>query len=292
MGEATIPRYCVRAADDPLIPEADRKAGGFVVWDTELQVAHREDGQLVVHETEEAATAAADSMNAPTAAISPVLRDALTERYLAELKEPSRGQGLETLFKWALVLLILLAVAAAFISASFRAEAEFKTGAGELALSALGTLFIIALFVERAQQVYIYAWRGLDRLKVDRPVANLSAVLKDAEQSGDQERLSAAARQLADAMLIRERFRAQTRKIAFLGGMGIGIVIAWVGPRILGEIVSFNADLDGLHGVLFHSVDILITGGLIGGGSEGIHKVVVLITDFLDRTRERVNDGK
>ena len=74
--------------------------------------------------------------------------------------------------------------------------------------------------------------------------------------------------------------------------MGIGIVIAWVGPRILGEIVSFNADLDGLHGVLFHSVDILITGGLIGGGSEGIHKVVVLITDFLDRTRERVNDGK
>lgn len=275
-----------------MIPEADRKAGGFVVWDTELQVAHREDGQLVVHETEEAATAAADSMNAPTAAISPVLRDALTERYLAELKEPSRGQGLETLFKWALVLLILLAVAAAFISASFRAEAEFKTGAGELALSALGTLFIIALFVERAQQVYIYAWRGLDRLKVDRPVANLSAVLKDAEQSGDQERLSAAARQLADAMLIRERFRAQTRKIAFLGGMGIGIVIAWVGPRILGEIVSFNADLDGLHGVLFHSVDILITGGLIGGGSEGIHKVVVLITDFLDRTRERVNDGK
>ena len=43
---------------------------------------------------------------------------------------------------------------------------------------------------------------------------------------------------------------------------------------------------------LYHSSDILITGGLLGGGSEGIHKLIALITDFLDMTREGIKKGK
>ena len=39
---------------------------------------------------------------------------------------------------------------------------------------------------------------------------------------------------------------------------------------------------------IFHGVDILITGGLLGGGSQGIHKIIALITDFVDVTRAKV----
>jgi hypothetical protein len=35
-------------------------------------------------------------------------------------------------------------------------------------------------------------------------------------------------------------------------------------------------------------VDVVITAGLIGGGSDGIHKLVSVITDYLDATRDKV----
>ena len=35
-------------------------------------------------------------------------------------------------------------------------------------------------------------------------------------------------------------------------------------------------------------VDVVITAGLIGGGSDGIHKLVSVITDYLDAARGKV----
>jgi hypothetical protein len=69
--------------------------------------------------------------------------------------------------------MIVIGIGAAFAAIVLAASAEpyrFVEGAGEVALSALGTLFIIALFVERAQQVYVGAWRGIERSELDERV--------------------------------------------------------------------------------------------------------------------------
>jgi hypothetical protein len=39
---------------------------------------------------------------------------------------------------------------------------------------------------------------------------------------------------------------------------------------------------------VFRIMDVLLTGGLIGGGSDGIHKVLQVFLDYTDKTRSRI----
>ena len=83
-------------------------------------------------------------------------------------------------FGWSvLVLTALVAGLLGWLSAGF-APTAFEENAGEKALTALGALLIIALFVERAQQVYISAWRTLGREQIDAEIAELQGTGNDA----------------------------------------------------------------------------------------------------------------
>ena len=62
--------------------------------------------------------------------------------------------GCKGVFEVLLFALLVVTALLGFLSIGFE-ETEFATDAGSKSLTALGTLFIIALFVERAQQVYI-----------------------------------------------------------------------------------------------------------------------------------------
>ena len=177
-------------------------------------------------------------------------------------------------FGWSvLVITAIVAGLLGLLSTGFT-PTPFEENSGEQALTALGTLLIIALFVERAQQVYISAWRTLGREQIDADIAELQRT------GGDADRL----RELESKRL---EYRHKTRQMAFLGGMILGVLISFAGPRILAEVMLGSESLQSWQAVVFHGVDILVTGGLIGGGSEGIHKLVTLITDFLDQTRAR-----
>ena len=177
-------------------------------------------------------------------------------------------------FGWSVLgLTALVAGFLGYLSAGFEST-PFQENAGDKALTALGTLLIIALFVERAQQVYISAWRTLGREQLDAEIAELQKTGSDAGR-------------LRELESTRLEYRHKTRQMAFLGGMILGVLISFAGPRILAEVMSVSQTLKAWQATVFHGVDILITGGLIGGGSEGIHKLVTLITDFLDQTRAR-----
>lgn len=40
----------------------------------------------------------------------------------------------------------------------------------------------------------------------------------------------------------------------------------------------------------FNMVDICLTGGVIAGGSEGIHKLTQVFTDFMESSSQRIRD--
>jgi hypothetical protein len=40
--------------------------------------------------------------------------------------------------------------------------------------------------------------------------------------------------------------------------------------------------------VLLGGIDVLVTGGLIGGGAEALHKLMMVVTSGLDATRRRI----
>ncbi|NQV98980.1 MAG: hypothetical protein HQ483_04735 [Rhodospirillales bacterium] len=181
----------------------------------------------------------------------------------------------------AVVSLLLVALTNGFKIPAFADEAGAK------ALTALGTLFIISLFVERAQQVYIAIWRGLRRTDLDNRVLDREKLLANATGSTppDPATVMEARNMLHAAVIAQETYKANTRKLAFISGMVLGLLIAIAGARILSEVFVFKGEMDTIQQVIFNFADILITGGLIGGGSEGIHKIIALITEFLDSQR-------
>jgi hypothetical protein len=42
--------------------------------------------------------------------------------------------------------------------------------------------------------------------------------------------------------------------------------------------------------LIFHVLDTILTGGLIAGGSDGIHKLTGVFTAFLEETRNQIKD--
>ena len=141
--------------------------------------------------------------------------------------------------------------------------APFKT-----ALVQLGILYIVALFVERSLEVLIKAWRQGGKLR-------LAERARSAEES-----------RKADAETELQEYKAGTQRRALLVGLTLGIMVSLSGVRLLGPI--FEVDAEGsFQRAVFHFTDILLTAGLIGGGSATIHELMALVDDFLKTSRKR-----
>lgn len=142
-------------------------------------------------------------------------------------------------------------------------------------------LFLIAAFMERANEVLITAWRAPGANYLCRQVEKLTALTETDPM---------VLQLLHEAEDNLSSYKADTRRVAVVGMLALGILISAVGVRALEMLV--NADvfrgLSAAQRGAFEPLDVLVTGALLGGGSEGIHKLVKVITDFLDATSKRI----
>lgn len=179
--------------------------------------------------------------------------------------------------------------------------------AAEIDSRALGMLllrlFVLALVIERSLEVYVNTCRAAaaDRLwqeesRCRRNVAQAEEARREA--SGETARAAAdeasrsARAQLRAAVDGRIAYRAATRARTLWASLLAGLALAALGVRILAPLVPTPArDLDPWRAHLLAALDALLTGGLLAGGSEGVHKLTAAVTAFLDaRTvRQRGN---
>ena len=151
-----------------------------------------------------------------------------------------------------------------------------ETKAGDapflVALTQLGILYIVALFVERALEVLLKAWRQGGKIRLREEIA---------ANEGDDAAKAASERKL-------DEYRTGTQRRALLGGLTLGILVSLSGVRLLGPIFQFDAS-DGwtFQMGVFQFTDIIITAGLIAGGSATIHELMALVDDFLRASRKR-----
>ena len=120
------------------------------------------------------------------------------------------------------------------------------------------------------------------------------------QSSGDvsslTDKLSEMSSNLEKFSLKRAESKSRTRKIALWTAFFIGLLISGVGIRaletliILKEFPSQQLIFYDGQVCIFRILDTLLTGGLIAGGSEGIHKLTQVFTVFLETTRDRMND--
>jgi hypothetical protein len=143
------------------------------------------------------------------------------------------------------------------------------------------TMLLISLFLERALEVLISTWRGPRTTELERAV-------DDAKQEFTQDSAKKPALDAAQKTL--SAYKNNTRRLALWVSLLIGLMVSGVGVRGLQPLVvteSF-AQLPANQMHVFRIMDVLLTGGLIGGGSDGIHKVLQVFLDYTDKTRSRI----
>ncbi|PIE41446.1 MAG: hypothetical protein CSA49_03400 [Gammaproteobacteria bacterium] len=187
-------------------------------------------------------------------------------------------------YSWGFFLFVFIIAAVVFAS-FWLAPGGFGVlvVAPEAVFSLLSLIFVVTLFVERVQEVMLTNWRAagadaleLDILVLERKLSRLAGV---SQQS--QEDLYAKLERLR---LQRLNYRSRTRVLALRMGLVFGIAVSLAGVRTLEFLVPSSTVLAfGLaQQILFHSVDVILTGGVIAGGSDGIHKMAELYRVFVE----------
>ena len=182
----------------------------------------------------------------------------------------------------ALFIIVLLVLSAAFTPR----WVTFRDFAVADVLRLLTSLFTIALFVERSLEVFINTWRGPDAADLDTAVHNAELLVPSADSGLTMADILKARKIASDN---KSRYKSRTQRIALWTGLAVGVVISAIGVRTL-ETFALTTSLTSLSPIqttAFRLVDVLLTGGLIAGGSEGIHKLTQVYTSFMDASAKR-----
>jgi len=90
-------------------------------------------------------------------------------------------------------------------------------------------------------------------------------------------------------MISQTTYRSQTQRIALYTGLAVGIAVATAGIRMLYLLIDPNTLSTFSKGQMgfFRLVDIILTGGLIAGGSDGIHKLANVYDNFMQSAAQK-----
>jgi hypothetical protein len=137
-------------------------------------------------------------------------------------------------------------------------------------------LVLVSLFIERALEVFVASWRGEETDKIEVAIDTTNAQKKAGVAEAEENLM---ARQLDLA-----RYKAGTRRIAFVAGVLAGLIVSALGIRAIQLFVDPAAfgTLPDWQQRLFSVADVILTGGAIGGGADGLHKLVSVFTNFMD----------
>ena len=149
------------------------------------------------------------------------------------------------------------------------------------AVSQLGVLFVIALFLERALEVYVSAWRRGRREAIEALRDRVAALEADPSSGSSRP-------QVQNLEILLRRYRAHTRQVTTSISIIAASVIALCGPRLLNGVFKFSETPPDMQLILIDSVDILLTAGLIGGGAAAFHPMIAAITDFFQASRSQL----
>ena len=171
-----------------------------------------------------------------------------------------------------LVLAVLLVVTIVFSItpqiAPIRPDLTFQS-----VLGALGGIFVIVLLVERATEIAITIWR---QSAADAMKEEISLLAKDATR--------------ADELMTKSKafavYQAGTKSIALLIGFSLGVIVCSAGVGLLVTVVDTSrANINFMRGV-----DILLTAGLIAGGSDGFHQFTSALETFFSESKKNMEN--
>jgi hypothetical protein len=173
----------------------------------------------------------------------------------------------------AVLIVLILAAALALLHLTEATGVPLKSFEESDVIAIVTSLFVVAVFMERSIEAILTPVRAPDRQKIEQELEDIkNAAETDDSKKGDQIKKE---REL-------ETYRLNTARRAYWLSFGFGLIISVVGIRTLEGLVNpedFEA-LGDLHKTLFSFVDIVLTGGVIAGGSAAIDKIGRAISEF------------
>ncbi len=204
---------------------------------------------------------------------------------------------------------------------------EFKMIDPKKMVEILSVFFLLALFMERALEVFVTTWRGGDASEIDLSIAKFkrkviklkaledklhdsakkrgktepdskdakpekTALVSSGKESLEWEikaELDIAHKKLEKERLKKTIYKAHTQRLALWAGLVVGILVSAVGFRALESMVdpASICNHSQFQCMSFHAVDVFLTGCLIAGGSDGIHQFMQVYSNFMEQTAKR-----
>jgi len=235
---------------------------------------------------------------------------------------------LSNVFTFFLGVVFILAILAlpAFL---FPNSLTFKPFGFDDVSQLLTFLVLVSLFLERSLEVFISTWRLPREEKIDNDIQNNERVIAEKKALREKkieqpqivttkveqeiskappklktetavENIPANTTKLTDELdeemaklsenkQKRSQYKSETRKIALWTALFFSLLISGVGIRSLDTLVQ-PTGLNSIQQIVFRCLDTLLTGGLIAGGSDGIHKVTQVFTTYFEETRNGMKD--
>ena len=192
----------------------------------------------------------------------------------------------------------------------------------------LTLLLFISLLLERSLEVFITTWRSpfieqLD-ISIQQEKALISDQIKPLEvqqkqfpswelnqvsglppegMSFEQQRIQSFTQNQQESLKIfkpqtdninekerqRTAYKSDTRTIALWTSLLFGLLISAIGIRSIEPLVVIDLD-NPIQVVIFRCLDAFLTGGLIAGGSEGIHQIIKVFLNFMEATSKQIKN--
>ena len=170
-----------------------------------------------------------------------------------------------------LVILFIIVIVFAIqqLSAPFREDLKVQDITG-----ALGALFIIVLLVERVIEIFTSIWRAPEADKLKQNINSITDKRKTNE-------LKVAKDELAE-------YKVKTQGITLLTSFSLAIIICAAGVGLLSEIINLPGDAPSSQKSFIRGVDIVLTAGLIAGGSDGFHHFVNSFVTFFKNLQDNM----
>ncbi|WZF19002.1 hypothetical protein WKK05_06540 [Nostoc sp. UHCC 0302] len=186
----------------------------------------------------------------------------------------------------------------------------------------------ISLLLERSLEVFITTWRGpyveqldisiqQDKYLIDEKIRLIQSQQKQTPttslqlneftglppegMSFEQQIIDNFTQQQEEALKIlnpeidnlnekqrqRAAYKSDTRIIALWTSLLFGLLMSAIGIRSIEPLVFIDSN-NLIQVVIFRCLDALLTGGLIAGGSEGIHKIIQVFINFMEATSQQI----
>ncbi len=232
-------------------------------------------------------------------------------------KNPYEKPELRTLAIAIALFLIVLAVILPFNGLSPATENS------ESQLNVLTRLVLISLFIERGTEFFIELWRGSKKDHKKHNVELIQQLLQKVTNDINQKRklqerlhnksedlhqhqielvrqqLKEVTNDIDEQHKLRDKLLAQlhgksedlhqyqaiTKRVALWTGFLFGLLMSLAGVRALSSLLSMPAIE--YQRMLFRSLDVILTAGLISGGSEGIHPIMTFVKGVLQTNPQK-----